>query len=125
MRRSLEIFRFVVGGGADALTGQIVGVHPDRSETVDELRDRDSSRPKLTRTNDGSKMSDHVRRGAEPSLWLAATRRYRIPSPTRVDRHYRASRTGTYGTLFLRCDGARLGSSLAADAPEGSICARG
>ncbi len=40
MRRSLEIFRFVVGGGADALTGQIVGVHPDRSETVDELRDR-------------------------------------------------------------------------------------
>jgi NAD(P)-dependent dehydrogenase (short-subunit alcohol dehydrogenase family) len=40
MRRSLEIFRFVVAGGADALSGQIVGVHPGRSETVEQLRDR-------------------------------------------------------------------------------------
>ena len=40
MRRSIEIFRFVMAGGADALTGQIVGVQPDRSETVEDLRDR-------------------------------------------------------------------------------------
>ena len=31
---------FVMAGGADALTGQIVGVQPDRSETVEDLRDR-------------------------------------------------------------------------------------
>lgn len=40
MRRSLEVFRFVMTGGADALSGQIVGVQPGRSETADDLMAR-------------------------------------------------------------------------------------
>jgi NAD(P)-dependent dehydrogenase (short-subunit alcohol dehydrogenase family) len=40
MERSIEVFRFVMAGDADPLSGEIVGVQPDRSETVDDLRRR-------------------------------------------------------------------------------------